>query len=97
MVIANLLFLLFLISPQLCSMALVGGKSPMTAEMQEKDPEFLLGLRKAVREFNQMSNSMYKYDIVRVTSATRQIVQGVSYEASIELAATVCRNNEVRI
>ena len=97
MVPANLLFFLFLISPQLCSMALVGDKTPMTTEMQRNDLEFNAGLKKAVIILNQISENMYKYDIVKVTSATKQIVQGERYEASIELAATVCLNNEVRI
>ena len=97
MMTTNCLFFLFLMSPQLCSMALVGGKTPMTEEQQRSTSDFRDGLKKAVEKYNLKQNSAYKYDILEITDATQQIVQGVRYEASIKLAPTVCRKNDVRI
>ncbi|NWS53622.1 CYT protein, partial [Chunga burmeisteri] len=65
--------------------------APMVIEDPENDESLERVLHFAVAEYNKASNDMYYSRVVRVISATRQIVAGIKYTIKVEIARTTCQ------
>ena len=72
----------------------LGGVKDLTKEEIANDKLLSVVLSEATSEYNKRVNSMYRYHPLEVLKASKQIVAGVNYEATVEMAPTECLNNE---
>ncbi|XP_056326709.1 cystatin C (amyloid angiopathy and cerebral hemorrhage) [Danio aesculapii] len=72
------------------SAGLVGG--PMDADM---DKESQSALQFAMTQYNRQSNDAYVSDVSRVTKLQKQVVAGIKYIFTVDVARTTCRKGGV--
>ncbi|XP_072532894.1 cystatin C (amyloid angiopathy and cerebral hemorrhage) [Salminus brasiliensis] len=73
------------------SAGLVG--APAEADMNDKDVQDALQF--AVAQHNKASNDMYVSQVARVISVKKQVVSGLKYIFTVEMARTSCRKGGV--
>ncbi len=49
----------------------------------------------AIRHIQDTSNSIYTYQLLRIVSATKQVVSGVKYQLVLDGAPTACLKSEM--
>ncbi|NXM33623.1 CYT protein, partial [Oxyruncus cristatus] len=64
--------------------------APEVIDNPENDEGLQRALQFAMTAYNRASNDMYSSRVVRIISATRQIVAGVKYVMEVEIARTTC-------
>ncbi|KAG9470342.1 hypothetical protein GDO78_018061 [Eleutherodactylus coqui] len=57
------------------------------------DPEVKKAVRTMVYAFNNMTNDIYLFKELKIQKAMMQVVKGIKYLLTVELAETVCRKN----
>ena len=75
------------------SAMLTGGIQEIEPDKFDNDQSFKTALSKAAVQYNRMSNSMFAYGVTSVNHVTKQIVQGVKYEAIVTFGPTNCRKS----
>ncbi|TSN48515.1 Cystatin [Bagarius yarrelli] len=66
--------------------------APVNADLN--NPEVQEALRFAVAQYNSESNSVYISHVIKVISVQTQVVAGVKYIFTIEMAQTNCKKEE---
>ncbi|XP_049689540.1 cystatin-like [Accipiter gentilis] len=64
--------------------------APVDIDNTDNDEGLQRALQFAVTEYNKASNDMYSSRVVRIISAKRQIVSGIKYIMTVEIARTTC-------
>ena len=68
------------------SKRIVGGHEPVNTS----DPDILAIAQKIATEFDKTSTSLTKSGVKGVVEGTKQVVAGMSYDLTVELADTAC-------
>ncbi|XP_008531315.1 cystatin-M [Equus asinus] len=62
-------------------------------DLSPSDPQVLKAAQMAVATFNMGSNSIYYFRDTNILKAQSQLVAGVKYYLTLEMASTACRKN----
>jgi len=82
--------LIFSICAGALSKRIVGGHEPLSAT-ELTDPAILSVAQKIAIEFDKTTSSVYTSGVVRVVEGTKQVVSGMNYELSVEIAESNCK------
>ena len=83
----RLALLLSLLASPALTMRVVGGKEPI-ADLA--DPALLAVAAHIATEFDKTSASAFSTAVVAVTAGTKQVVAGMTYTLTVDLAETAC-------
>ncbi|XP_056147894.1 cystatin-like [Lampris incognitus] len=84
-----------LVFPLLAALVAVGAAglvgAPMDADIN--DPSVQEALRFAVVQHNQLTNSLYLSQVAKVIKAQQQVVAGLKYRFTVQMAKTPCKKS----
>ncbi|XP_028824173.1 cathepsin F-like [Denticeps clupeoides] len=69
------------------------GAPGSAVRLQESDPGVVKAVRFAEERYNRGSNAATIRRVIRVLSATKQLVKGVKYRITVEIGNTMCKKN----
>ncbi|XP_030050656.1 cystatin [Microcaecilia unicolor] len=92
--------LLFMVTLALKAETIIKGKAPSQlggwtdVNLNENDTELQKALAVAIREHNKASNDQFISVVSNVIQARKQIVAGVRYALTAQIAQTACRKSD---